>query len=54
MGAWYATAYGESGENGGAVCDRLWGDWGEQSKIAYGEDGEFFTRPKHPKLLTPP
>ena len=54
MGARYATAYGENGENGGVVCDRLWGEWGEQSEIAYGEDGEFFTRPKLPKLLKPP
>ena len=50
MGAWYVTAYGENGGNGGAVCDRLWGEWGEQSEIAYGEDGEFFTRSKLLKL----
>ena len=36
LGAWYATAYGEIGES--------------NHKIAYGEDGEFFTRPKLLKL----
>ena len=40
MGAWYATAYGEIGES--------------NRKIAYGEDGEFFTRPTLLKLLKLP